>query len=620
MNHAALRLFSDRKASGSHYYGDAPKGKPLIWLSQELSDLRETHQTEISFEKDLETLEGLRHLEVKLTHMLDVSGKFAGCVVMLTDRTQEMQAQRALKASEERLDLALQGGDLVLWDLDVHTGKVVWNENASEILGSVPEQMAVDPGAGNILVHPEDRLRVSETFDRHLRGLLPRFEAEYRIQTGVGEWKWVLSRGRTAQYDSEGKPLRIIGTSLDITNRKSVEAALQESEAQKAAILDGIPLNIAFVNEKLEILWANKASADSVAKLPAEIVGRTCHECWANPEEPCVGCPTVMAFASEKSEKGTIVTPDGRVWDEKGEPVFDADGRLIGVVEIAQDITDQVRAEQEKEKLRAELLQAQKMKAIGTLTGGIAHDFNNMLTIVLGYSELLLADTEDNDPKREDLEKIVQTSRNGADLVQRLLTFSRQAEPQQRKMNLNDRIRQIHKLLSKTIPKMIEIDLVLADDLAAIHADPSQMEQIVMNLAVNASEAMPDKGKLTIQTKNVVLDDEFCRMRHGVKAGVYVLLRVSDTGRGIDKETMDRMFDPFFTTKGWDSRRGTGLGLPIVQGVVQQHVGYIECFTELGKGTTFDIYLPVIKETEEPAKASGKPILPKGTRNDPLCG
>ncbi len=613
MNRAARSLFSHQKTPGSSYYRSVQQVEPLRWLSVELADFLGKDQAEMSLEKDLDAPDGSRHFEVKLTRMRDVSGKFSGSIVALNDITEQKQAREALKSSEERLDLALQGGDLVLWDLDVQTHKVVWNEQAFEILGHLPEEMAVNSATGDSPVHPEDWPRVSETLDRHLRGVIPRFEAEYRIQTESGEWKWILSRGKTAQYGSDGKPLRIIGTSLDITDRKGVEAALEKSEAQKAAILDGIPASIAFVNENLEIMWANRAAADSVAKSPGEMVGLKCHECWANPDEPCAGCPTVNAFRSKKSEHATMVTPDGRVWDERGVPVSDSDGRLIGVVEIAQDITDQVRAEQEKEKLRSELLQTQKMKAIGTLTGGIAHDFNNMLTIILGYSELLLADTEEGDPKREDLEKIVQTSRNGADLVQRLLTFSRQAEAQPRKMNLNNRIGQIYKLLSKTIPKMIEINLILADDLAPINADPNQMEQIVMNLAVNASEAMPDTGKLTIQTKNVVLDDEFCRIRHGVKTGAYVLLRVSDTGRGIDKETMDRMFDPFFTTKGWDSRKGTGLGLPIVQGVVQQHGGYIECFTELGKGTTFDIYLPVPKESEEPTKASGKPTFPKGT-------
>ncbi len=253
------------------------------------------------------------------------------------------------------------------------------------------------------------------------------------------------------------------------------------------------------------------------------------------------------------------------------------------------------------------------MQAIGTLTGGIAHDFNNMLTIILGYSELLLDATEEGDPRHADLERIVLTVRNGADLVKRLLTFSRQAEAQPRKLNLNDQIRQINKLLSKTIPKMVEIKLILADDLSPIHADPSQMEQIVMNLAVNASEAMPDRGILTIETRNVILDDEFCRTRHGAKCGDYVLLRVSDTGRGMDQETMDRMFDPFFTTKGWDSRRGTGLGLPIIQGVVQQHDGCMTCVSEPGKGATFSIYIPVMKEVVVPREVTEKPALPGGS-------
>jgi CheY-like chemotaxis protein len=238
------------------------------------------------------------------------------------------------------------------------------------------------------------------------------------------------------------------------------------------------------------------------------------------------------------------------------------------------------------------------MEAIGTLAGGIAHDFNNLLQVTLGYSELLLQERKEDDPEYADLLKIFQAAKNGAELVQRMLTFSRKVEPKPIPLNLNRRILQVERLLRRTIPKMIDIQMDLSDDLAEVHADPTQVEQVLMNLAVNARDAMPDGGKLTLETKNVALDDEYCRNHAESKPGEYVLLTVSDTGHGMDKATIDHIFEPFYTTK--ELGRGTGLGLAMVYGIVKQHGGYITCYSEVEHGTTFNVYLPAIESQVEP--------------------
>jgi two-component system, cell cycle sensor histidine kinase and response regulator CckA len=263
------------------------------------------------------------------------------------------------------------------------------------------------------------------------------------------------------------------------------------------------------------------------------------------------------------------------------------------------DISDRKRAQEERQSLRNQLLQAQKMEAIGTLTGGIAHDFNNLLTIINGFAEMTLLETKEDDPRRQDLQKILQTGQKGADMVQRLLAFSKRNKVSLEPLDLNRPVENSIKLLGSTFPKMIEIETIKADDLELVNGDAVQVEQILMNLSINAKEAMPDGGRLRIETRNIAVDEDYCRLHVGARPGRYALIEVSDTGAGMSKDTVDRMFDPFFTTKGWDFRKGTGLGLSVAKGIVEQHGGWIVCESKEGKGTTFKVYFPALKDSPE---------------------
>ncbi|MGO9121020.1 MAG: PAS domain S-box protein [Desulfomonilaceae bacterium] len=395
-----------------------------------------------------------------------------GVSIDITDRK---RVEEALRESSERLELALGGADLGLWDWNLKTGRAIWDERAMEMLGYMRGEVEFNLSFWKSSVHPEDWPKVSDTLNQHMEGRLPIYETEYRIRCKSGGWKWILARGKVVGYDTDGKPLRMVGTSLDITQRKS--------------------------------------------------------------------------------------------------------------------------AEEDRERLKAQLLQAQKMEAIGTLAGGVAHDFNNLLTAVMGFSELLLAEKDPKHPEYADLQKIFQAARNGADLVQRLLMFSRKAEPKPVPMNLNKQIVQVEKMLRRIIPRMIDIKLELSADLPDIDADMSQIEQVLMNLAVNARDAMPDKGTLTVKTQAATVDDEYCRLHLVAKPGDYVLLEISDTGHGMDKETIEHIFEPFFTTK--EMGRGTGLGLAMVHGTVTQHNGHVTVQSEIGKGTTFRVYLPALPASVE---------------------
>jgi CheY-like chemotaxis protein len=234
------------------------------------------------------------------------------------------------------------------------------------------------------------------------------------------------------------------------------------------------------------------------------------------------------------------------------------------------------------------------MEAIGTLTGGIAHDFNNMLQSILGYTQILLLDMQGHALEAGKLKKIEAGALRASELTQQLLTFSRRVESKLRPVDLNQEVRQVEKLLRRTIPRMIDIELHLASELSIIHADATQIEQVIMNLSINARDAMPEGGKLTLRTDKVTLDEAYCRAHLEAVPGDYVLLSISDTGFGMDEKTLEHIFEPFFTTK--DSGKGTGLGLAMVHGIVKNHGGYIMCFSEHKEGTIFNIYFPVVKE------------------------
>ena len=304
--------------------------------------------------------------------------------------------------------------------------------------------------------------------------------------------------------------------------------------------------------------------------------------------------------------KGHLINrkKDGSLFEEEAtiSPVRDAFGDIINYVAVKRDVTHE-------QTLQRELLQAQKMEAIGTLAGGVAHDFNNLLQVVLGYSELLLIEPDTPDKMRGDLEKINVAARNGAELVQRLLTFSRRTQIEPRPLNLNHRITEVQQILVRTIPKIIEVELALDDRLAPINADPTQIDQILMNLALNAKDAMPEGGKLIIETENATLDKEYCLNHFDAKPGDYVLLKVSDTGHGMDKETREHIFEPFFTTK--PVGEGTGLGMAMVYGSVKQHGGCVMCYSERDRGTTFKLYFPALKHRIESEPVVSE-IMPAG--------
>ena len=374
---------------------------------------------------------------------------------------------------------------------------------------------------------------------------------------------------------------------VEALDRKRAESALHESEEKYRTLFEESMDGIYVTCQDGILIDANQSLLDLFGYAKEEVLGKSVLHMYANPADRRSFIDHIEQDGSAINHQLNLRKKDGTEFTCSVSATIRRaeDGTILGYRGIMRDITEQAN-------LQKQLLQAQKMEAIGTLSGGIAHDFNNLLTIVMGFSELLLAEKEQDHPEYADLQKIFHASKNGAELVQRLLMFSRKAEPNPVPMNLNKQIVQVEKLLRRTIPKMIDINLDLSPDLPKIYADPSQVEQALMNLAVNARDAMPDGGKLTVGTSTVTLNEEYSRRHVESSPGEYVLLEISDTGHGMDNETVEHIFEPFFTTK--EMGRGTGLGLAMVHGIVKQHNGHITVYSEIGKGTTFRVHLPAI--------------------------
>ncbi|MBW2647050.1 MAG: response regulator [Deltaproteobacteria bacterium] len=380
---------------------------------------------------------------------------------------------------------------------------------------------------------------------------------------------------------------------LQIERRRN-EEALREAKEFSETLLENTPFGIMLVNSKKRIVDMNRAALDIIGRKKDDVIGKTCHE-FICPEGEHK-CPIFdLGEDINNSERMALHATGDRTPVLKSVVPIKIKGETC-LLETFLDI-------RERKKLEAQLLQAQKMEAVGTLAGGIAHDLNNILQAISGYAQLLMLKKNTNDRDYNMLGAIGRSTQRAAELTTQLLTFSRKVESKLRPVDLNHEVAQVSKLLQRTIPKMISIETTLADDLKIINADPSQLEQIMMNLGVNAKDAMFDGGKLIFETENVTLDEQYCKA-FKIRPGNYALLSVSDTGFGMDQETVKHIFEPFFTTK--ERGKGTGLGLSMVYGIVKNHGGHIICYSEPGQGATFRIYFPVLEAESREQRAESR--------------
>ncbi len=517
--------------------------------------------------------------------------------VMLHDMTERKRHERELRKEKRQTEQYLNDAGVMFVAID-RTGKVVRvNRRTCEVLGRQTNEIEGKDWFG-VALPEEIHEEVKGIFNHLISGSLDSYEyVEAPVITKTGE-KRMVSWHNTLLEDKNGEVFAVAGFGADITDRKEMERKVLESEKRYRVLFERSNDAIYIADKAGNIITANPATARLFGVSSPELLGANITNFYWNPRDRAGLLNEVAAIGyvndfklemKDSSQNKRLCLVNCSKWE-------DDEGNLIGYLTMCKDITESV-------KLEDQLRQAQKMESIGTLAGGIAHDFNNLLTVVAGYSEMLIAEKTEEDPDLPDLSSIKNAADKAAELVKQLLTFSRKVETNPKPINLNQKVQESTKLLSRTIPKMITIRLRLKDNLSRIYADPGQIEQVIINLAVNAKDAMPEGGTLTFSTENVVLSEEYCKGHPGANPGDYVCLTIEDTGHGMPKDVVLRIFEPFYTTK--HIGEGTGLGLAMVYGIVKQHSGYITCNSEPGEGAAFKIYFPIIQDEISESEGAG---------------
>ncbi len=511
---------------------------------------------------------------------------------VIHDISARKHIEDALRETTQRLQLAVASGQLGVWDWDVLSNVLLWNDRMHELYGVEKEAFSSCIEAWRSRLHPDDLDRVEEALRASLRGERE-FDIEYRIVRPDGAVRMIKADAELIRKE-DGEALRMIGLNRDITELEEIEAALKERERLFSEVFHQSP-GLIVISRQTDgcFIEVNDAFVQATGYSREEAIGKTAMELnvWADLEDR-------RQFIAALTENGSVHNRESRFRRKSGE-IFPALCSMVAmeikgepclIVTIA-DLTERQRAEEEKKRLELQLRESHKLEAVGTLAGGIAHDFNNLLQVINGYTEMVLNDLGEAHPACSSLEEVSKAGRRAASLVRQLLAFSRRQVLSPEKLDMNEVISHLLKMVIRLIGEHIRLDFIPGHHLGALFADRGMMEQILLNLCVNARDAMVEGGSLIIETENVGINGSYCRTHPWASPGRYILISISDTGCGMDKETRDRIFEPFFTTKA--QGKGTGLGLAMVYGIVKQHQGMIHAYSEPGKGTTFKVYLPV---------------------------
>jgi PAS domain S-box-containing protein len=522
------------------------------------------------------------------------------------DITERKQLQDTLAAERNLLRTLIDALPDVVFTKDLAGRFVVCNRALLQLVGLTREQELA--GRTGFDLFPREMADIYHADDLQTLGGRGVINREEPCVDAAGNPRWHLTI-KVPQRDRAGAIVGLIGISRNITERKQAEQTLRDSEERFRQLAENIrevfwlsdPVNskILYVSPAFETVW-----------------GRSCESLYASPRAWLEAIHSEdrervrHAFLTEQvagryDEVYRIVRPDGSVrWiHDRGFPVRDATGAVYRIAGVAEDVT-------ERKSLEDQFRQAQKMEAVGRLAGGVAHDFNNLLTVINGYGELLLERLPAGDSTRELIREMVVAGGRAAALTRQLLAFSRKAIIEPKILDLKALVADVDKMLHRILGEDIQLTIVTDPESGAVKADPGQVEQVILNLVVNARDAMPQGGRLTIEVRSVDLDETYAREHADARSGPHVLLAVSDTGCGMDAAALARIWEPFFTTKG---TQGTGLGLATVHGIVKQSGGHVTVYSEVGHGTTFKAYLPRVAERPLSQIKPGQAVMPRGS-------
>ncbi|QBX41863.1 PAS domain S-box protein [Pseudomonas fluorescens] len=587
-------------------------------------------------------------LDLTYSPIRDESTQVAGILVTAIETNErrrialelQRRSEESLKAqrdTEERLQLALAATDAVgTWDWDIGEDRFIADAHFAQLHGIDPAHASQLPISDYLQgVHPEDRALIARSI-KHCITHGTEYAEEYRLLKADGELRWVFARGRCYK-DHHGRPVRFLGAALDLTERKHTEQALRQSQTELQLIINAMPILISYVDHEERFRLNNAAYLDWYGLTPQELYGRTIREVIGE-EAYFLRAPYIAEALAGRPCSFSLYTPhrDGsnRHALMNYLPRHGADGSVNGFYIFVIDESERKKTEEalrnlnetleervsarteqlaqanqrlqnemfERERAEDALRHAQKMEAVGQLTGGIAHDFNNMLTGIIGSLDLMqryIADGRADEIGRF-TEAAVSSANRAAALTHRLLAFSRRQSLDRKTLNVNELIHSLEDLIRRTKGDPIELTLRLADDVWPISTDVSQLENALLNLVINARDAMPDGGELLIETANVYLDGNDITTLEPVKAGDYLMLAVSDNGTGMTPSVRAKAFDPFFTTK--PIGQGTGLGLSMIYGFAQQSGGHVSLDSLPNQGTCVRLYLPRLNllEPERP--------------------
>jgi len=499
----------------------------------------------------------------------------------------------------------------VLYTTDLSATVTYVSPNIEQLTGYKPEEII----GYNYLdfVCPEELSNRLEFFEKVIAG--EGVATEYRYKIKDGSCVWVMTKARGIFENGEIKGVQ--GMLVDITERKKMEQALLESEQKYRNILETIEEGFYEINLAHEIIFCNKALCKILGYTMDELIGVPAKKFMDKKNRAKILKATKWVYKTGESWKfmdWELTRKDGSIRhiESSLSLVKDDHGAPLKFTGIARDVTERKIAEQEKESLQAQLRHAHQMEAIGTLAGGIAHDFNNILSSVIGYTELTKDYLKEGTLAHQNLSRIHEAGLRAKSLVRQILTLARPEDEGAYPVALVPLIKEALKMLRSTLPSSIElIENIMEQDLL-VNADPTQLHQMIVNLATNAKHAMGNGiGRLTVSVEPIAFDKDIQKRNIDLQPGNYVHVSVTDTGAGIEDRYLNQIFDPYFTTR--ERGVGTGLGLPIVHGIVKSHKGHIEVKSQVGKGSTFHVYLPLLPGRELQAQEKDIPILPRGS-------